>query len=115
MLVKNSSLIAVQSYASQQALERIGSGAERISSKPGNLSKTAERGLREPFVLVDLTDEATQKLSDEKKASTPKPEPNAKPVIAEADLAENKFLREAPKANAQPVITRPGTNLDISV
>ena len=114
MLVNTPSLIAIQSYNSQQATERAGA-AERTPVKPGVLSKTAERGLREPFVLVDLSDDAVAKLALKDPAG-PKQEPAASKPEAKPDTtSSNKFLREAPNTNAQPVFSRPGTNLDISV
>ena len=113
MLVSSSSLIAIQSYSNQQSLDRTGI-ADRAPTKQGGLSKTAERGLREPFVLVDLSDDAAAKLTQKTKTPTTTSE-SAEGDSSNTDPTPNKFLREAPKANAQPVISRPGTNLDISV
>ena len=115
MLVNTSSLIAIQSYNNQQGAERAGS-PDRSPVKPGVVSKTAERGLREPFVLVDLSDDAVAKLAQK----TPSPATRKSPETAPSEAAPeqnapNKFLREAPNTNAQPVFSRPGTNLDISV
>ena len=110
MLVSSSSLIAIQSYTNQQTVDRAGSA----TAKPGVISKTAERSAREPFVLVDLSDDAAAKLSQTAKPTSAKPETRDNSP-SEDEPAPSKFLREAPKANAQPVISRPGTNLDISV
>lgn len=114
MLVNTSSLIAIQSYSQHQTLDRSGTTTDRGSAAPGTLSRTAQRGLREPFVLVDLSDDAAAKLAAKAK------QPNAtnsaqESESAAADPPQNKFLREAPKANAQPALSRPGTHLDISV
>ena len=109
MLVNSSSLIAIQSYTNQQSLERSGTAV-----KPGAITKTAERGLREPFVLVDLSEDAAAKLAQKAKPQSSDTQTPKKDTTGE-EPAPNKFLREAPKANAQPVMSRPGTNLDISV
>ncbi len=114
MLVNSSSLIAIQSYTNQQSLERSGSTTDRAAVKPGVISKTAERGLREPFVLVDLSEDAAATLAQKTKPQPAKAETSENKNTGD-EPASNKFLREAPKANAQPVISRPGTNLDISI
>ena len=113
MLVNTSSLIAIQSYNTHQSVDRTGGGAERTAA-PGVLSKTAQRGLREPFVLVDLSEAATAKLAKNSVPSEAKRDAAAREENP-AETSPNKFLREAPKANAQPAISRPGTHLDISV
>ncbi len=117
MLVNASSLIAIQSYSTQQTLDRAGSAAERTSVKPGVLDKTVERGQREPFVLLELSDEAAKIARQEPPAPLRSPSllKDALPQAVAEEPAPNKFLREAPKADAQPVFTRPGTNLDISI
>ncbi len=112
MLVNTSSLLAIQSYNNQPSVDR--AGAERAGVNPGALSKTAQRGLREPFVLVDLSDDAAAKLAKNNAPREAKQETSSREETA-ADTPSNKFLREAPKANAQPVFSRPGTHLDISV
>ncbi len=114
MLVNTSSLIAIQSYGQHQTPDRSGTVTDRGSAAPGTLSRTAQRGLREPFVLVDLSDDAAAKLAlKAKQHSAPNGGPQTESTAA--DTPQNKFLREAPKANAQPALSRPGTHLDISV